>query len=157
MAWMTYIESTGGEQDNPFLDVHTNFVRTISDIEYLYFSAICVLVQTSKMVILNKKRLHSIKTGLMKTQRTPFLEMGTLTGTPHCTFTDLATDSQRQAIQNNDLLRRLGHFQSRANLFGQHEPPQAIESLCGLYLLYRIWINAMNPSQQFLCFFNVIW
>ena len=26
MAWMTYIESTGGEQDNPFIDVHTNFV-----------------------------------------------------------------------------------------------------------------------------------
>ena len=43
MAWMTYIESTSGEQDNPFMDTHTNFVRTISDIELpLFLCHLCV-------------------------------------------------------------------------------------------------------------------
>lgn len=37
MAWMTYIESTGGEQDNPFFQVHTKFVQRISDIELPLF------------------------------------------------------------------------------------------------------------------------
>ena len=32
----------------------------------------------------------------------------------------------------------------------------AIEPLCGLYLLYRTWINAVNLRQQFFCFFNIV-
>ena len=40
---MTFIESTGGEQDNHFLDVLTNFVRTISAIELpLFLCYLCI-------------------------------------------------------------------------------------------------------------------
>ena len=43
MAWMTYIESTSGEQNNPFADVHTNFIRNVSDIELpLFLCYLCI-------------------------------------------------------------------------------------------------------------------
>ena len=43
MAWMTYIESTGGEQDNPFLYAHMKFVQSISDIELpLFLCHLCI-------------------------------------------------------------------------------------------------------------------
>ena len=43
MAWMTYIESTGGKQDNPFIGAHTYFVRTISDIELpIFLCHLCI-------------------------------------------------------------------------------------------------------------------
>ena len=43
MAWMTYIESTGGEQDNPFMNAHMKFVQSISDIELpLFLCHLCI-------------------------------------------------------------------------------------------------------------------
>ena len=43
MAWMTYIESTGGETDNPFLQAHMKFVRRVSDIELpLFLCHLCI-------------------------------------------------------------------------------------------------------------------
>ena len=43
MAWMTYIESTGGKQDNPFLVAHMTFVQSISDIELpLFLCHLCI-------------------------------------------------------------------------------------------------------------------
>ena len=43
MAWMTYIESTSGKQDNPFLNAHMKFVRGISDIELpLFLCHLCI-------------------------------------------------------------------------------------------------------------------
>jgi len=43
MAWQTYIESTGGEQDNPFVQAHMTFVRRISDIELpLFLCHLCI-------------------------------------------------------------------------------------------------------------------
>ena len=57
MAWMTYIESTVENKTNPFMDVHTNFVRTISDIELPLFLCHLCIGTDIQMVILNKKRL----------------------------------------------------------------------------------------------------